>query len=280
MKQLFADLEPLLNKDIFNGINIYFEELPSNCNDLFTNFITKFGKKLKNYDAPLKLMITIPAIVDDRSLEEIKGYDFDALDKFTDYYLILTDNMINSQRGVPQSLSPLYKRSNDITGTVQSTIEFYSNEGLEKSKLFIIVPYSGVEWQVNLNGDLSKNTIGKELKYGEILEKLDSLRDRRAIMVEGYNPKEVSTYAVFHEQNKEGTDRYKEIWYDDPQSLYHKYDWAVKQKLGGVSLRDMGYDDGAKRYGDQYLELWKVLAAATSKIDTCIIKVDSKSLPI
>jgi spore germination protein YaaH len=63
-----------------------------------------------------------------------------------------------------------------------------------------------------------------------------------------FDPKSESSYLVFKDSNN----GYRQIYFEDEKSLTIKYDWIKKNKISGVGIWALGYDNG-------YPELWDLL---------------------
>ncbi|HMB62770.1 MAG TPA: glycosyl hydrolase family 18 protein [Eudoraea sp.] len=283
---LLAELKPLLHKNIINAINIYFADIYEVDKERFVLFIETIyqqltdSKEITGSDFSPKLAITIPGIVNNRSRESIKAYDFAALNVFVSNYLVLTDKLINPSEVSVQSFSPLNSSQDSKSGTLTSTIDFYAtNKEIPLSKLFITLGYSGIEWEVNARGEPKYDAVGKQIKYGDILDKYRNSNEVWMRKKNWFDPDQVTAVlgVVEYDKLEKNNAKYKQIWYDDARSLYLKYTWAKEKKLGGVALTEIAFDDGGSRFGDEYLRLWKTLGAALVKIDSVSHSV--KTLP-
>jgi hypothetical protein len=70
---------------------------------------------------------------------------------------------------------------------------------------------------------------------------------------------------------RDGSNRYRQVWYEDEKSLSKKYDWIIEKKIGGVGIWALGYDNG-------YTELWKLLADKFSRKEVPVLPVKLASL--
>ncbi|MFA5329575.1 MAG: glycosyl hydrolase family 18 protein [Prolixibacteraceae bacterium] len=260
---LIQKIDSLIATNQLNGINIYFDYVKTVDADKFVQFIANLRQNLKGIDAAIRLNVTIPAISDDNSLAHISAYKFSLLNPLVDYYQVLTDQIIDPGLGLAQSASPLFSSDKFGSRSIEQTMGFYSNGKIPSAKLILTVSYSGLEWQVkDFSGEL-KSTIYQDTPYNDIVKNYLTQKVSGRTVIEGFDPDQVSAYL-----NVVGKDQAKknQIWYDDFRSLYLKYNWALENGLGGVSIRGLGYDDG-------YSELWNALGAALIKIDTVVVDV-------
>ncbi len=260
---LFQHIDSLIQANHLNGINIYFDYIKTDDADKFVQFISNLQRNLKEIDAALRLNISIPAIKDDKALAQSKAYKFSELNPLVDYYLVLTDQITNSGFGLAQSSNPLFSSDKFGSRSIEQTMGFYSNGKIPSSKLILTVSYSGLIWKVkDFSGELNSTTYD-DSTYNDILKKYVTQKVSGRTVIEGFDPDQVSAFLNVVE--KDPTKK-KQIWYDNFRSLYVKYNWALKNGFGGVSIRGLGYDDG-------YSELWNALGAALIKIDTVVVDV-------
>jgi spore germination protein YaaH len=255
-KTLFRELDQLIKKDKLKGINIYFDYIEEP--QRFVQFIKELRRNLSVIDSSIQLNITLPGIKDEVSLDEIAAYNFPELNSHVDYYLVLTDNISDPYLNIARASSPLFSSDKYGDRNIESTISFYSNGKIPISKLIMTVSYTGTEWQVeDFSGSL-KTDEGKTITYANILEKISRRTDNKLNVIEGFDPDQVASFVNIVGPDP---DTKKQIWYEDFRSLYLKYNWALENGLGGVSIRGLGNDDG-------YPELWDVLGSSLIKIDT------------
>lgn len=260
---LIGQLDTLIDRNNLNGINIYFDFVSPGDKEKFVQFITKLYQNLKNKNGALSLDISVPPIKDDESLTEISAYNFQELNPMVNYYLVLTDRMVGKNTALAQSMSPLFNSDKYGKHTIESTIGFYSNGKIPVSKLIMTVSYLGTGWQVDdFSGEL-KTKAWKDLEYSGIYENYINKKVSGRTVIEGFDPDQVSAY--LNVAGKNPADK-MQIWFEDFRSLYLKYNWALENGLGGVSIRGLGYDDG-------YSELWNIMGAALIKIDTTVVNM-------
>jgi spore germination protein YaaH len=258
-KTFYKEIDELIGNNKLKGINIYFDYIEES--EPFVRFIKELYRNLKTINNSIKLNISIPAIRDDESLDEIAAYNFQELDSMVNCYLVLTDDLISLKTNLAQSSSPLYDSDKYGKRTIQSTIGFYGNLNIPKSKLIMTVSYTGIKWQVeDFQGTpLSHLSQGGETRtYAEIMNEYANGEVEGHNIIEGFDPDQVAAYYNITDLN---TLIKEQIWFEDFRSLYQKYNWALENELGGVSIRGLGNDNG-------YSELWDVLGATLIKIDT------------
>ncbi len=128
-----------------DGINIDFEDVPKASKDNFTLFIKKLSKAMKKANKNHKLTIALP------SVDWTKSFDVKALDDFTDYFFIMGYDYygVHSKVAGPNSL--IFSGSNWTKHNINSTVNYYLNEGLPKEKIILGISYCYKEWETVSN---------------------------------------------------------------------------------------------------------------------------------
>lgn len=223
----------LLNEARASGINIDFNGMDSHLNGYFVTFIAKLYNACQAMPQKYKINITVPA--DDKGV----AYDLNALDHYTTNFII----DFSKRSWKPGPLSPLNNGSNN---SIETCLSLYLDEGIDPSKFILGVSYSGVVWQSNPQSFLHYIT------YNRVRA---NYSDATIIYNKGESAAHIETP---YNRN------YIDIWYDDEKTLGEKYDYALKNALGGIAIKSLGDDDG-------YAELQKELAYKLLKIDTCVV---------
>ncbi|MDN3663825.1 glycosyl hydrolase family 18 protein [Algibacter miyuki] len=264
--RLFNALQHLVDEDLIQGVNIYFEHLPLSSEREFSRFISSLNERFKNDN--FSIQITIPAIFKAKSLEYARAYNFAALVPHVNSFIVSTDRMTDTLEYWSQANSPLHSASKPEFGTIASTVDFYSSK-IPLTKLIVSVSYLGQEWRVeNEFNDVDKSYkghMGSSYKYTEILRDIKNNKNIVNDIECGYDTIQMAAY-INWKQNKNWQTQYKQIWYEDEQSLKEKYRWVLQRGIAGVSIRGLGYDDG-------YTGLWD--AIGTHLIEVKSAKIDA-----
>lgn len=266
---LVDELNSLINKDNLKGINIYFEGIRNTNRNAFAGFVTKLRQNL-NKDS-VQLNLSIPAIKNNHSLSKINAYDFSALNPMVDYYIVLTDELTSLENNKALTYSPLYNSDSYGQRTIESTVNFYSNGKIPLSKLIPTLSYMGIEWPVNDSlGTVTSNMAVQTLKYNAIVDKYKNTQVAKRLVNGGFDTIQVAAYlnVSYLDSTPTGILNRKQVWFEDSNSLFHKYNWILNNNLGGVSIRGLGYDNG-------YSELWDVLGTTLVKLDTIFYTVET-----
>jgi len=264
VKTFLNELDALIIKNNLKGINIYFDFIKISDTQKFVEFIADLRQNLNSINYTIQLNISIPAVNDDESLSKISAYNFFELNPLVDYYMVLTDELTSLKNNLALTLSPLYNSNKYGQRTIESTINFYSNGKIPISKLIVTLSYLGIEWKVeDFSGIVENGKSGKQLKYNEIIEWYKNIQEAERTVDEGIDSSQVAAYLNISELSsyQSGKIYKKQIWFENSNSLYQKYNWVMDNKLGGVAIRGLGYDDG-------YSDLWDIMGISLVKIDS------------
>lgn len=216
------------------GINISFDKVPGSYGDEFTSFLTKLSTQLDALDKAL--ILTLPAIPDQST------YQFQHLNKIVDQYVIMGFNYYYSGSTKPGPVAP-YK-SGDKWGDLNlyNTLLGYLSKGIERQKLIMALPTYGASWeQDTLVSGYVKTTFKEHRRLNQILADLDGAPPF-------YDTIAQSAYYTYQEAGKNYI-----CYFDDVNTLRFKFNWIRQEKLGGVGIWALGYNDGRQ-------DIWNLLA--------------------
>jgi spore germination protein YaaH len=262
----------LLEQRGADGIDLNFEQLPYLRRGSFNRFVKEvdfqfskseyFSKRQK----PPFISLTLPA-VDSREIFDVKS-----LDKFIDLFVIMGYDYhtgIQSQGAV----APL--RSIEKTGiSLSNTVDFYLNQGINRSKTILGLPYYGTMWDGSyLEDGTFQMKLERKITYAEVRKIFDDEVLRMDNITPILEQKSMTNYLNLVYPDKTS----KEIWYDDDYTLSRKYDYALSNGLRGVGIWALGYDSG-------FTELWDVIedrfAIAEKVVEDPIAEIEGYPLKV
>ncbi|MES2373018.1 MAG: glycosyl hydrolase family 18 protein [Bacteroidota bacterium] len=221
------------------GVNIQFAGIHNGNKPAFTRFIKFLSEVLKIQDTSYRVLITIPAF------ENTDGYDWKALNEYTDRFLVNFSAIRPSLYGATAPLKG--KRY-----SMETLLSRFLNENVPAEKIIAGVSYTGTKWAVT--PFMTGGRFIQPLTYSEIRRRYD--------WPVYYDDESAS--AVMDSLNAK-QDAIRTIFFDDAVSLEKKYDYILENGLGGVTIDALGYDKG---YGD----LWDALSYKFAVIDTLYLK--------
>ncbi|WP_111708722.1 glycosyl hydrolase family 18 protein [Lutibacter citreus] len=243
-KTLIDSLTNLLALRDANGINIDFEGVSKKNKKDFTKFILEVSKKLKQVNP--KYMISLCLYAEDWN----NIFDIKTIDSHVDFYTLMGYDYYGGFSKTTGPVSPL-KKSMKFGNGIEESVNAYENKGVHLNKLIVGLPYYGAEWYT------------KNSEMGAIVTRFKShptYKSIREYYIDSLNiplhfdSKSSSSYIVIKDSVKD----YRQLFFEDVKSLSIKYDWIKKNKISGVGIWALGYDNG-------YPELWDLLTEKFSK---------------
>ena len=243
-KTLIDSLSSVLALRNADGINIDFEGVPKINKESFTKFIIQISKKLKQDDPDYMVSLCLYAV------DWNDVFDIDAINPHIDFYTLMGYDYYGSFSKTTGPVTP-FKKSKKFGNGLETSTNYYNNKGVPLSKLIIGLPYYGAEWYT------------KNPEIGAIVTRFKShppYKSIREVYIDSLNipvqfdPKSSSSYIVL----KDSVNSYRQLFFEDVKSLSIKYDWIKNNKIGGVGIWALGYDNG-------YSELWNLLTEKFSQ---------------
>ena len=230
---LYGDVSKLILNRNADGVDINFEDVPSRYKSEFVNFVEGFNKflstqfEINEKERPF-ISVTLPAFKDR------ENYDIKKLDSFVNLFVIMGYDY--NSISTPDAVAPLQSEGNL---SLLSTIKYYNGKNMDFGKTILALPYYGVLWDIKpLKDDTFNASLERRITYSEI-NKLFLRNDELNADVE-LDPISMSkVYRAAFEDNS-----IKEIHFDDAFTLSKKYDFAMSNKLKGIGVWALGYDNG------------------------------------
>jgi spore germination protein len=200
-----------------DGVDINFENIPAKYKLEFTHFVKNISTQFKAKNKDYIIVLTVEPKVS-------KAYDIPELVEYVNLVVIMgyeTHNASTSSKNGAGPLSPLYDLKNSV--------EQYVEAGVNKSLLVLALPHYGTVWKGDEFIDYKT--------YSEIRNEYDGSTLNRDDIDHTVNYTVGDTITV---------------WWDDSVSLKHKYDWIIEEKIGGMGIWALGYDNG-------YNDIWEAI---------------------
>ena len=243
-KTLIDSLSSLLALRNADGINIDFEGVEKKDRRKFTKFILQVSKNLKKRNP--NYMISLCLYANDAN----DIFDINAINSHIDFYTLMGYDYFGSWSIIAGPVTPFDKSENFGNG-LKHTVNYYLNKGVNPDKLIVGLPYYGAEWYTE-SDEIGSRTI-KFKSHPPYRLIRDYYIDSLSIPLQ-FDPKSSSSYIVI----KDSINNYRQLFFEDVKSLSIKYDWIKNNKIGGVGIWALGYDNG-------YPELWNLLTRKFSQ---------------
>ena len=252
---MIDSLTNLLKYRDADGVDINFEGLPYLKRGSFNRFIQALRKRLNQNitnKTPI-ISMTLPA-VDSREI-----FDVLHLNKFVDLFVIMGYDY-NTGPQLQGAVAPLLPFETENI-SLNNTLKYYLDIGIDPKKTILALPYYGSMWEGTLSEDGSTSSMfERKVTYREIRSLFNEDFITRNILSPVLEKISMTNY--FNINYPDNTS--KEVWFDDDYTLGKKYDFALTNKLKGVGIWALGYDNG-------YNELWDVIE---NKFATDKLKVE------
>jgi spore germination protein YaaH len=235
---LMDSLSALLAYRNADGINIDFEGVSKASRDNFTKFIIAISKRLKQDNA--KYQVSVCLYAEDWN----HVFEIDAIDEYVDFYTLMGYDYYGGFSKITGPVTP-FNTSRKFGRGLKSSVEQYQDRGVKMDKLIIGLPYYGAEWMTTQPEPGSPVVKFESHPPYKSIRKYYLNRDHIPVQFDSVS---ASSYLVM----KENDTSYRQLFFEDRQSLAIKYDWIKTNKIKGVGFWALGYDDG-------YSELWNVL---------------------
>ena len=226
-----------------DGVDLNFENLPYLKRGSFNRFVKEFRKRLnqKITDKTPIISITLPA-VDSREI-----FDVVELQNYIDLFVIMGYDY-NTGPQLQGAVAPLIPFETKGV-SLNNTLKFYLNNGIEPSKTVLALPYYGSMWEGAIDEDgATSSMFERKVTYREVM----SIFNDEFVIKNNLSPslEKNSMTNYFNIVYPDNTT--KEVWFDDDYTLGKKYDFAITNNLRGIGIWALGYDNG-------YNQLWDVI---------------------
>ncbi|WP_343669968.1 glycosyl hydrolase family 18 protein [Chitinophaga sp.] len=226
--ELVDSLLPMLEAQQAVGVNVWFKGVKQSERDALTQFVTILSNRLAERYI---VMVTIPA--NDRN----KAYDLREMAPLVKYFLI----NFTEAPAEPGSSDPL---KGNVNYSIAPVVSKYINQLIPPDKFVVMLPYNGIKWEGKKPSFVAYSNIKKEYPADSMINY------------------DVTAAAAFVEKTENGL--LTQTWFNDPTTMDVKYDYVLRNGLGGVAVYPLGADDG-------YGELWDELTDKFTIIDTLFI---------
>lgn len=254
----FNSLDSILLAYPITGINIDIEYSGKNNPALRENFV-RFMRKLDWYldtkykNIKISVDVYASAASNDRGIWDIK-----AISPYVDYIIVMAYDF--HQRGSEQAgpVAPLFSEDSKWNKDINQNLKIFLDQA-PREKILLGIPFYGYGWQTdssNPKANTYKDT-GFTVSYKKA-KKLLSLSNGEISSENAwlgttqikkfFDNDALSPYITYQQDGK-----FYIIYYEDPQSIAYKLEYARQLNLAGVAIWALGYEDNDR-------ELWQTIA--------------------
>jgi spore germination protein YaaH len=249
--KLINSLVELVAQQKLNGVSVDFEEVPHANRTDYTAFIKALATALHQQDKDLQVSIAIPA------LDPAQIFDVGALAPYVDYFIVMAYDYYWRGSTVAGPNSPLISNTPwPPNMNITSAIAKFIARQAPPAKILLGIPYYGTQWQTKALNYPSDQLSYSSLTYYQVKQLLGTNQS-------SFDNESLTEYYTY---SKDGKDY--QVWFDGPKSLAEKYQFVIRNHLGGIAIWCLGYDRNSK-------ELWQTLVDNfdTTQVET--IRVQS-----
>jgi spore germination protein YaaH len=214
-----------------NGLAIDFEAVPGDQRDNLTSFFADLSGRLHAELPNAEISAAIPAV------DWSNSWDAAALAQYIDIVFVMCYDYSWSGSTVAGPVSPI----GGMTYNVDRSLTTWLQNGIPKEHLIMGVPYYGYDWPVTSDTPQSSTTGRASARtYSYVHGMLQRYsRQWSEVFLNPWFPYQVIDW--------------RQVWYDDAESLEHKYRLVLDLDIGGIGIWALGYDA-------DFPELWDLIA--------------------
>ncbi|MBU1033433.1 glycoside hydrolase family 18 protein [Patescibacteria group bacterium] len=256
----FQSLDSLLLAYPVSGINIDIEYSGENSQALRENFVT-FMRKLDWYldtkykDVQISVDVYASAASNSQSL-----WDIATIGQYVDYVVVMAYDFHQRSSSQAGPVAPLFSESenNKWNKDINQNLKLFLDQ-IPREKILLGIPFYGYGWQTDSNNPKA-NTFedtGFTVSYKKAKELL-AIADGKTSsentwkgatqIKKSFDSDALSPYITYKQDGEFYT-----IYYENPESISYKLEYARQLNLAGVAIWALGYEDNDR-------ELWQVIA--------------------
>ncbi len=257
-QKFFTSLDSILLAYPISGINIDIEYSGENSQNLrpkFSQFITQLNSYLdaKYQNIALSVDVYASAASNDKSM-----WDIATIGQEVDYIIVMAYDFHQRSSDQAGPVAPLFSENSQWNKDINQHLKIFFDQ-VPREKILLGIPFYGYGWRTDSSqpkANTYKNT-GFTVSYKKAKELL-AVRDgktntetawRGATQIKkAFDDNALSPYITYQQDGELYT-----IYYEDPQSIAYKLEYARQLDLAGIAIWALGYEDSNR-------ELWQAIA--------------------
>lgn len=256
--KFFESLDSIILAYPISGINIdieYSGEESQFFRESFVTFIRKLDWYLDTKYKNIKISVDVyaSAASNDQSFWDIK-----ALGQYVDYVIVMAYDFHQRSSEQAGPVAPLFSENSKWNKDINQHLKIFLDQ-VPREKILLGIPFYGYGWRTDSNqpkANTYKDT-GFTVSYKKAKELL-SMADGKSSnentwigasqIKKSFDENALSPYITYKQDGEFYT-----IYYEDPQSIAYKLEYARQLDLAGVAIWALGYEDNNR-------ELWQAIA--------------------
>jgi spore germination protein YaaH len=247
-KYLINNLITLLKNRNGDGVNFDLESVAVTQRANLVSFISRAVTMIKAQLPAAEISMATPAV------DWSGSWDFKALSELCDYLVFMGYDYYWKGSTTAGPVAPLQGENYNVTRTITT----YLATGVAPAKLMLGVPWYGYDWPVvNSNRKAASTGTATSRLYSAAIQ----LAENNGYIFDNTTSVPYSTYKV--------SAQWRQMWYDDLQSLGMKYELVNQKALAGIGIWALSYEGSDKM-------MWTKISSAFSSWETSadsVIKV-------
>lgn len=256
--KFFEGLDSLILAYPISGINIDIEYSGENSQTLREGFVT-FIRKLDWYlDTKYKNIQLSVDVYASAASNEQSFWDISTISQYVDYIIVMAYDFHQRSSEQAGPVAPLFSENSKWNKDINQHLKIFLDQ-VPRDKILLGIPFYGYGWQTDSSqpkANTYKNT-GFTVSYKKAKELL-SLADGKnsdeetwsgaTQIKKSFDDNALSPYITYQQDGELYT-----IYYEDPESIAYKLEYARQLDLAGIAIWALGYEDENR-------ELWQAIA--------------------
>jgi len=218
---LLNTLIPLLKSRNADGVNFDLETVSISQRSNLVNFMQMAVDMIKAEMPDAEISMATPAV------DWSGSWDLKKLSEICDYLIVMGYNYYWGGSSTAGPVAPLAGENYNITRTVNT----YLTAGVAPEKLLLGLPWYGYDWPVTGTSRKSATTGTGTSRVYSAAETLAAQHSKTFDVLTS------STWVSYTSASL-----WRQLWYDDKESLKLKYDFAAANNLGGIGIWALSYE--------------------------------------
>lgn len=233
-QNLINDIAPIMDKYGFTDLNLDIEKVSDASLDQRERYVKFVSQVRKLLDPKITITIDVPGIsfIKNKNLADPK-----ALAKIADYIVFMGYDFHNPGSYVTGPVAPQSGAGTISEFDIESATQAALTQ-MPSSKLILAIPLYGYSWETINNIARSATMPGSA--YSISSRSVKEMLSQCTNCKEYYDKTDSEAYIIYKDNE---TDLYHQIFYPNQESTKTKADFAKLQKLGGIALWALGYED-------------------------------------
>lgn len=235
-KSLQTDMLALIDQADSSGLQLDFE-IFNPVSNLSSDGFRLFLKSLKLELVKRKKALSLFVLTEDRA----GLYDNESL--MNPDYIVIQGYDAHWKESL--NAGPIAQLRGPMAESWESSLKHYLSLGVPRNKILMSVAFFGYEWPTNSDaaGSLTRGA-GSEISFAPLPANLvPEIKSSAMTRIRQYgsrrDPATGSPYYVFKDETG-----WFQGWYEDEESLSAKFEFVKEQRLAGVAVFPLGYDNG------------------------------------